>query len=209
MGREKGCRCDAARGPGHTRGSKRRGKQGKRKRRFAPPMDDGREEPMLCGKLTAGGMARCTGAAQPRIPWQEPRKGAASRCTESAGAHGDRFTARRRKNCLLRGPRGRVRLSKKPGVDKGPQPLMFHPALTTSASERMKTQRFSYVAGFAARERMREAKPVKARKSGVPPLFRYAETSIRASFLLSAQVRAALRPVKKISATAIVGVKKE
>ena len=66
-------------------------------------------------------------------------------------------------------------MSKNPGVDKGPQPLMFHPALTTSASERMKTQRFSYFAGFAARERMREAKPVKARKSGVQPLFRHAE----------------------------------
>ena len=41
---------------------------------------------------------------------------------------------------------------------------MFHPALTTSASERMKTRRFSYFAGFAARERMREAKPVKLKK---------------------------------------------
>ena len=41
---------------------------------------------------------------------------------------------------------------------------MFHPALTTSASERMKTRRFSYFAGFAARERMREAKPVKRKK---------------------------------------------
>ena len=45
-------------------------------------------------------------------------------------------------------------LSKNPGVDKGPQPLMFNPALTTCASERMKTQRFSYFADFAARERM-------------------------------------------------------
>ena len=55
-------------------------------------------------------------------------------------------------------------LSKNPGVDKGPQPLMFNPALTTCASERMKTQRFSYLADFAARERMREAKPVKLKK---------------------------------------------
>ena len=55
-------------------------------------------------------------------------------------------------------------LSKNPGVDKGPQPLMFNPALTTCASERMKTQRFSYFAGFAARERMRKAKPVKLKK---------------------------------------------
>ena len=55
-------------------------------------------------------------------------------------------------------------LSKNPRVDKGPQPLMFNPALTTCASERMKTQRFSYFADFAARERMREAKPVKLKK---------------------------------------------
>ena len=47
------------------------------------------------------------------------------------------------------------------GVVKGPQPLKFIPALTTCASKRMKTQRFSYFAGFAARERMREAKPEK------------------------------------------------
>ena len=55
-------------------------------------------------------------------------------------------------------------LSKNPGADKGPQPLMFNPALTTCASERMKTHGFSYFAGFAARERMREAKPVKLEK---------------------------------------------
>ena len=71
-------------------------------------------------------------------------------------------------------------MSKNPGVDKGPQPLMFHPALTTSASERMKTRRVSYFAGFPARERMREAKPVKARKSGVQPLFRHAEAAVNA-----------------------------
>ena len=59
---------------------------------------------------------------------------------------------------------GSLRLSKNPGVDKGPQPLMFNPALTTCASERMKTHRFSYFADFAARERMREAKPVKLKK---------------------------------------------
>ena len=72
-------------------------------------------------------------------------------------------------------------LSKNPGVDKGPQPLMFNPALTTCASERMKTQRFSYFADFAARRPaaagqcrpvfrggtscfLREAKPVKLKK---------------------------------------------
>ena len=58
---------------------------------------------------------------------------------------------------------------------------MFNPALTTCASERMKTQRFSYFAGFAARRPaaagqfrpvsrggtscfLREAKPVKLKK---------------------------------------------
>ena len=50
---------------------------------------------------------------------------------------------------------------KTPGLIRA---LMFNPALTTCASERMKTQRFSYFAGFAARERMREAKPVKLKK---------------------------------------------
>ena len=70
---------------------------------------------------------------------------------------------------------------KNPRVDKGPQPLMFNPALTTCASERMKTQRFSYFADFAARRPaaagqfrpvsrggtscfLREAKPVKLKK---------------------------------------------
>ena len=59
------------------------------------------------------------------------------------------------------GIKGGHSLSKNPRVDKGPQPLMFNPALTTCASERMKTQRFSYFADFAARERMREAKREK------------------------------------------------
>ena len=45
----------------------------------------------------------------------------------------------------------RFSLSKNPGVDKGPQPLMFNPALTTCVSERMKTQRFSYPAFGAGR----------------------------------------------------------
>ena len=70
---------------------------------------------------------------------------------------------------------------KPPRVDKGLQPLMFNPALTTRASERMKTQRFSYFADFAARRPaaagqfwpvsrggtscfLREAKPVKLKK---------------------------------------------
>ncbi len=85
------------------------------------------------------------------------------------------YTIKKRRN----GFPFRRRLSKNPGVDKGLQPLMFNPALTTQgelprrgkrrppggcASERMKTQRFSYFAGFAARERMREAKPVKLKK---------------------------------------------
>ena len=53
---------------------------------------------------------------------------------------------------------------KTPGLIRGRKPLIFNPALTTCASERMKTQRFSYFADFAARERMREAKPVKLKK---------------------------------------------
>ena len=88
-------------------------------------------------------------------------------------------------------------LSKNPRFDKGRQPLMFNPALTTQgelprrgkrrppggcASERMKTQRFSYFADFAARRLaaagqfrpvsrggtscfLREAKPVKLKKA--------------------------------------------
>ena len=45
-------------------------------------------------------------------------------------------------------------LWKNPGVDKGPQPLMSNPALTTCASERMKTFRFSHFSDFAARKRV-------------------------------------------------------
>ena len=87
------------------------------------------------------------------------------------------YTIKKRRN----GFPFRRRLSKNPGVDKGLQPLMFNPALTTCASERMKTQRFSYFAGCAARRPaaagqfrpvfrgvtscfMREAKPVKLKK---------------------------------------------
>lgn len=83
-----------------------------------------------------------------------------------------------KKRCRLK---RHLSLSINPGVDKGPQPLMFNPALTTCASERMKTKRFSYFAGFAARERMREAKPVKTRKSGARPLFRHSEMSPEAT----------------------------
>ena len=59
---------------------------------------------------------------------------------------------------------------------------MFNPALTTCASERMKTQRFSYFAGFAARERMREAKPVKLKKVAFSHFF---DTLKPCSMLLS------------------------
>ena len=73
-------------------------------------------------------------------------------------------------------------LSKNPRVDKGPQPLMFNPALTTCASERMKTQRFSYFADFAARERMREAKPVKLKKVAFSHFFDTLGRSLRSAF---------------------------
>ena len=89
-------------------------------------------------------------------------------------------------------------LSKNPGVDKGPQPLMFNPALTTCASERMKTQRFSYFAGFAARGPaaagqfrpvsrggtsffLREAKPVKLKKVAFSHFF----DTMRAAYVRS------------------------
>ena len=75
-------------------------------------------------------------------------------------------------------------LSKNPGVDKGPQPLMFNPALTTCASERMKTQRFSYFAGFAARERMREAKPVKLKKVAFSHFFDRLKGRLSAALVL-------------------------
>ena len=44
--------------------------------------------------------------------------------------------------------------SKNPEVVKGRLPLKLIPALTACTSERMKTFRFSYFAGFAARELM-------------------------------------------------------
>ena len=67
----------------------------------------------------------------------------------------------KRRRCLFRRavpqsqkpPRKAAWLSKNPGVVKGPQPLKFIPALTTCASKRMKTWRFSHFAGFAVRER--------------------------------------------------------
>ena len=46
------------------------------------------------------------------------------------------------------------------GLLRGGSPLSFIPALTTGASKRMKTHRFSYFSGFAAREHVREANPV-------------------------------------------------
>ena len=46
------------------------------------------------------------------------------------------------------------------GLLRGGSPLSFIPALTTGASKRMKTHRFLYFAGLAARELMREANPV-------------------------------------------------
>ena len=82
-------------------------------------------------------------------------------------------------------------LSKNPRVDKGPQPLMFNPALTTCASERMKTQRFSYFADFAARERMREAKPVKLKKVAFSHFFDTLKGGRRAALFL-AEFRAAI-----------------
>ena len=79
------------------------------------------------------------------------------------------------KRTLLRRP---LILSKTPGVVKGRLPLKQIPALTACTSERMKPFWFSYLSGFAAREREREAKPVKTRKSGVQPLFRHSQRTL-------------------------------
>ena len=80
-----------------------------------------------------------------------------------------------------------LRLSKNPGVDQGPQPLMFHPALTTQGELPRRGKRRPpggvcvrtdknpegfVLCGFCRPGAMREAKPVKVRKSGVQPLFR-------------------------------------
>ena len=94
------------------------------------------------------------------------------------------FKAARRAACSL---------SKNPGVDKGPQPLMFNPALTTCASERMKNQRFSYFAGFAARERMREAKPVKLKKVAFSHFFDTLKAALRAACFSYSCIILALR----------------
>ena len=67
---------------------------------------------------------------------------------------------------------------------------MFNPALTTCASERMKTQRFSYFAGFAARERMREAKPVKLKKVAFSHFFDILwDASHRVPFIYKYQIK--------------------
>ena len=140
------------------------------------------------GRAAVRGFASCNAASARRVcfsalPPVFPAQPAPLRSASPPFSHGGplRITA-----CWVQGlgagptaqkKRRRLRLSKNPGVDKGPQPLMFHPALTTSASERRKTQRVSSLAGFAARERMREAKHVKARKSGAPPLFRHSEAA--------------------------------
>ena len=65
---------------------------------------------------------------------------------------------------------------------------MFNPALTTCASERMKTQRFSYFAGFAARELMREAKPVKLKKVAFSHFFDTLKGTARAVPFYAAEV---------------------
>ena len=62
-------------------------------------------------------------------------------------------------------------LSITPGVDKGRQPLIFNPALTTCASERMKTQRFFVLCGFCRPGANARGKTRKTQKSGIQPLF--------------------------------------
>ena len=127
--------------------------------------------PSGCAIFPAGVALRIFLACPARIPLRLQNQHA----PQSRLALRRRAAPFRTKQGMTAGAAMPLRLSKTSGVDKGPQPLMFHPALTTGASERMKTRRFSCFAGFAAREPMREAKPVKTRKSGVQPLFRHSE----------------------------------
>ena len=57
-----------------------------------------------------------------------------------------------------------TRVSKNPGVVKGRLPLKLYSGSDGMHVRTDETFRFSYLAGFAARELMREAKPVKTRK---------------------------------------------
>ena len=91
-----------------------------------------------------------------------------------------------------------LRLSKNPGVDQGPQPLMFHPALTTQGELPRRGKRRPpggvcvrtdknpegfVLCRFCRPGAMREAKPVKVRKSGVQPLFRHSEVAFSHFFI--------------------------
>ena len=91
-----------------------------------------------------------------------------------------------------------LRLSKNPGVDQGPQPLMFHPALTTQGELPRRGKRRPpggvcvrtdknpegfVLCGFCRPGAMREAKPVKVLKSGVQPLFRHSEVAFSHFFI--------------------------
>ena len=60
---------------------------------------------------------------------------------------------------------------KNPGVVKGRLPLKLYSGSDGMHVRTDETFRFSYLAGFAARELMREAKPEKTQKSGDQPLF--------------------------------------
>ena len=58
----------------------------------------------------------------------------------------------------------------------------------------MKTQRFSYLAGFAARELMREAKPVKLKKVACSHFFDTLKAGLMLRFLRYAHINNGLRP---------------
>ena len=63
-------------------------------------------------------------------------------------------------------------------------PLKLIQALTAYTSERMKTQRFSYFATFAARELTREAKPVKLEKVANSHFFDTLKAAVSRFFIL-------------------------
>ena len=87
----------------------------------------------------------CPSSARLALPSEARARAARSGCAAPLAAlvHASCFDNQRRPTLMRRPPQS---------VDK---PLMFNPALTTCASERMKARRFSYFTGFAAREQMR------------------------------------------------------
>ena len=72
----------------------------------------------------------------------------------------------------------------KPGVVKGRLPLKLYSGSDGMHVRTDENLQVFVLCGFCCRERMREAKPVKTRKSGVQPLFRHSQAGgIPSTFL--------------------------